>query len=87
MTQRETTELVRIYLHYLINEKYLSFHKAYLFGSYVNGNFTPASDIDVAIVVSDISNDCLETYANLFRLGRKVDISIEPKLTRLKIEF
>ena len=50
---------------------------AYLFGSFASGNTHEYSDIDVAIVSSDIQNR-FKDMGKLFALTRGVDTRIEP---------
>ena len=51
--------------------------EAYVFGSYVRGNFHENSDIDLALVISDL-NDRFEMQTELLKLGRNFDYIIEP---------
>ena len=51
-----------------------------IFGSYINGNPTNESDIDIAIIVKDFKGDWLETATKLCGLSRKVSFDIEPHL-------
>jgi len=53
------------------------FKKIILFGSYIKGNYSDDSDIDIAIVFSDYNNR-LDMQLELFKLTRKVDTRIEP---------
>ena len=48
-----------------------------LFGSYANGTNTKDSDIDIAVVSSDII-DKFDDMARLMKLRRKIDLRIEP---------
>jgi predicted nucleotidyltransferase len=50
----------------------------YLFGSYVCGEPTADSDIDVAVVSDDMSGDVIEDGVRLMRCRRNVDLRIEP---------
>ncbi len=52
----------------------------YLFGSYAKDAFREDSDIDVAIVVSDIKGDFFSVNPLLWKLRRQVDDRIEPIL-------
>jgi predicted nucleotidyltransferase len=51
-----------------------------LFGSYVTGHPHEDSDIDVAVVVSDIEGDFLTIAARLHHLRNDIDPMIEPHL-------
>jgi len=51
-----------------------------LFGSYVNGNPHEWSDIDIAVVMNGFEGDWLTTASLLCRLGRGINIDIEPHL-------
>ena len=51
--------------------------EAYVFGSYVRGNFHENSDIDLALVISDL-NDRFGMQTELLKLGRNFDYIIEP---------
>lgn len=51
-----------------------------LYGSAARGEMKEYSDIDVAIIVDDLTEDYLELSTKLVRLIHKVDIRIEPNL-------
>ena len=51
--------------------------EAYVFGSYARGNFHENSDIDLALVLSDLK-DRLGIQTELLKLGRDFDYIIEP---------
>ena len=51
--------------------------EAYVFGSYVRGNFHENSDIDLALVISDL-HDRFDMQTELLKLGRDFDYIIEP---------
>lgn len=51
--------------------------KAYLFGSYAKGLETEDSDIDIAIIIGNMT-DFFATQMQLMRLRRKIDLRIEP---------
>jgi len=63
-----------------IVKEYFPVKMVILFGSYSKGNFREASDIDVAVVVDKIGDDCLESEARLNKLRRSIDLKIEPVL-------
>ena len=58
--------------------------KIILYGSYARGNWHEDSDIDVAVVVGSIQGDFLDAATTLFRLGRHIDVRIEPILLEEK---
>lgn len=52
--------------------------KAYIFGSYAKGQEDKWSDIDVAIISPQISNDRFEERIRLTELATSIDDRIEP---------
>jgi uncharacterized protein len=56
----------------------VSVETAYLFGSYAKGRETKWSDIDVAIISSDISNDRFGERVRLTKISSNIDSRIEP---------
>jgi len=52
--------------------------KAYLYGSYAKGTAGKWSDIDVAIVSPDFSEDLFEERVGLMKMAMMVDERIEP---------
>ena len=55
----------------------LKLKKAYLFGSFAKGNETEESDIDIALVLENMTN-FYDTQMQLMRVRRKIDLRIEP---------
>ena len=55
-----------------------------LFGSYAKGTNNDNSDIDVAVIVDEITGDFLEETRGLYKIRRKIDLSIEPVLLETK---
>lgn len=51
-----------------------------MFGSYVTGKAHENSDIDVAVVVKEISEDYLTQITRLYALSTPIDPMIEPHL-------
>ena len=51
--------------------------KAYLFGSYANGQYNEHSDIDLAIVLDSLQNSFI-TQVELMKISRRFDARIEP---------
>ncbi|MGD8779200.1 MAG: nucleotidyltransferase domain-containing protein [Ignavibacteria bacterium] len=76
MDQKTVIEIVKKYITYLKANKY-DVQKAYLFGSYAKGNSNENSDIDLALVLNDLSNSFL-TQVELMKISRKFDTRIEP---------
>lgn len=56
----------------------LSIDAAYLYGSQVGGAAGPWSDIDIAIVSRDFSDNLFEERLALMRLAAQIDDRIEP---------
>ena len=52
---------------------------AFLFGSYAKGTADRWSDIDIAIISSDFSDDLFEDRLKLMRLASAIDDRIEPR--------
>lgn len=51
-----------------------------LYGSYVKGTARSNSDIDVAVIVDDLTGDYLEISKQLYKLRRDISADIEPVL-------
>ncbi|MCX7884916.1 MAG: nucleotidyltransferase domain-containing protein [Caloramator sp.] len=69
-------EIVKKYAELLKCE--MNIRDVYLYGSYVKGNYTEDSDIDIAVVGDDFSDDIIENTLKLMKLRRKIDNRIEP---------
>lgn len=78
MDQAEAIKKVKQYR--LLLKNYFKIEKVYIFGSYVKNTFHEDSDIDVAIVVSQIGDDFFSVNPILWKLRRQVDDRIEPIL-------
>jgi uncharacterized protein len=63
-----------------INEakQYHSIKEAYLYGSQAKGTSSEWSDIDIAIISSDFSDDLFEERVALMRIAARIDDRIEP---------
>lgn len=59
----------------------LKVKKAYLFGSCAKGAEREESDIDIAVVLENMT-DFFDTQMQLMRIRRKVDLRIEPHTIR-----
>jgi len=63
----------------LIKGKYTNIESAYLFGSYVKGNSTEDSDIDIALIFANLDDSQrFELQVQLMLLAAKIDSRIEP---------
>ncbi len=78
MDKNEAIDKVKQYK--LLLEKYFKLENVYLFGSYAKKSSKEDSDIDVAVVVSNISGDYFSVNPLLWKLRRQVDDRIEPIL-------
>lgn len=76
MDQRSAFEIVREYINYLKSQDF-AVQRAYIFGSYANGRFNENSDIDLAVVLRNVSNSFL-MQVELMKISRKFDTRIEP---------
>ncbi len=76
MDQKQAFTIVKEFLDYLRENKY-NIQKAYIFGSYAKGKFHEDSDIDLAIVLQNLSNS-FTMQIELMKLSRKFDSRIEP---------
>lgn len=52
--------------------------KIFLYGSFITGNFTRESDIDVALILDDLSEDLLASEFRLYKMRRDINHRIEP---------
>ncbi len=53
-------------------------HAAYIYGSHSKGNANAWSDIDVAVISPDFSDDLFEERLRLMRIAAFIDDRIEP---------
>ena len=70
-------KVIRIFLDEL--QKTYRLDSAYLFGSHAKGTSNQWSDIDLAVVSPDFSEDLYEELLVLMRLAAEIDDRIEPK--------
>lgn len=54
--------------------------KIVLYGSYAKGTNHSESDIDIAVIVSEVEGSFLDKEARLYKIRRRYDINIEPIL-------
>ena len=72
----ELKELMRRYIAQVNQVKQVD--RAYLYGSYAKGRANKWSDIDIAIVSPDFSQDLFEERVFLMKLALNFDDRIEP---------
>lgn len=51
-----------------------------LYGSYAKGTASSNSDIDIAVIVDDLTGDYLEISKQLYKIRRNISVNIEPIL-------
>lgn len=78
MDRREALEKVTAYAQLV--KKHFPDGSIYLFGSFAKGTGRENSDIDVAIIVKEISDDFFDTRPLLWQLRTEIDDRIEPVL-------
>ena len=61
-----------------LNENGIRPEKVYIFGSFAKGNENELSDIDVAIISSDLSDDRFNERIRLAKIAYDIDSRIEP---------
>jgi predicted nucleotidyltransferase len=75
MDKGEAIKIANLYIE-SISTKY-NILQAFLFGSFAKGTNHDDSDIDLAIVVKNVS-DIIDVQIEMMKLRRKVDLRIEP---------
>ncbi|MBG0860099.1 MAG: nucleotidyltransferase domain-containing protein, partial [Bacteroidales bacterium] len=70
--------IIKVRQYKLLLRKCFNFDTVCLFGSYARDNFSEDSDIDVAVIVSNISGDFFSVNPLLWKLRRQIDDRIEP---------
>ncbi len=73
----QVISIIREFLTRLAQEG-IHVESAYLFGSYAKGHEDRWSDIDVAVISPDLTNDRLEERIRLMKLSSDIDTRIEP---------
>jgi len=76
MDQKAAIEIVKKCLDYLKENK-IKVRKAYIFGSFAKNKYNENSDIDIALIINNMSNSFL-MQVELMKLGRKIDSRLEP---------
>jgi predicted nucleotidyltransferase len=75
MDKEEALRIAGVYVD-SISKKY-NILQAILFGSFAKGTNHEDSDIDIALIVNNVT-DIIDTQIDLMRLRRKIDLRIEP---------
>jgi uncharacterized protein len=75
MVDQEILNTVKHYVMLIPEE--VGVKKAYLFGSFASGKEREESDIDIAVIVENMT-DFFSTQRLLMRLRRNIDLRIEP---------
>lgn len=78
MDKREAIAKVKQYK--LLLDNHFDLESVYLFGSYAQDTSKEDSDIDVAVVVKNITGDFFSVNPLLWKLRRQIDDRIEPIL-------
>lgn len=78
MDTRQAIEIAKKYKAMVA--EHLPVKALYLFGSYSKGGFSEESDIDIAVVVSQDSDNYFKDTPLLWKLGRQLNYLIEPVL-------
>jgi predicted nucleotidyltransferase len=76
MDKTSSLEIIKKYISFL-KENNFDIRKAYIFGSYIKGDFNEDSDIDLAVVMNNLSNSFM-MQVELMKISRKFDTRIEP---------
>ncbi|MFO7621682.1 MAG: nucleotidyltransferase domain-containing protein [Bacteroidales bacterium] len=78
MDKNEAIKKVKQYR--LLLKDHFNIEAVYLFGSYAKDTYNENSDIDVAVVVNNITGDFFSVNPILWKLRREIDDRIEPVL-------
>jgi len=76
-TSNSVMKIIKQYLRELEKE-HIPVLRAFLFGSYANGNPQKESDIDIAVISPAFSGDRFKDRRRIVPLRRKIDTRIEP---------
>lgn len=75
MDKREALKIAEKYID-SIRSRY-NIYQAILFGSFAKGTHHEDSDIDIAVIIDNVS-DIIDTQIDLMKLRRNIDLRIEP---------
>ena len=75
---KSISRIVKTYIHSVLNHQ-PDLITAYIFGSYARNNQRAESDIDIALVIDNLSDkDRFDTQVKLMLLASEIDTRIEP---------
>ncbi len=75
---KDISKIVKKYIHTVLNHQ-PNLLSAYIFGSYARNNQRPESDIDIALVINNMSDiDRFDMQVKLMLLASSIDNRIEP---------
>ncbi len=82
----ERIEKIEYQVSHFLNtlKKKYKIHSAYIYGSYSRGNTTEWSDIDVAVVSPDFSENTFDERLELMKIAAEIDDRIEPHPFRVE---
>ena len=75
MDKREALRIANQYIDTISNKYFIL--QAFMFGSFAKGTNHRDSDIDIALVVENVS-DIIDVQIDMMKIRRKVDLRIEP---------
>ena len=83
MSKEETTLTPKIYkeakkFRHLLTKNGLGIKSLYVFGSYAKGKANHYSDIDIAVISPNFSDDRQGERVRLMFLSQQIDLAIEP---------
>ncbi len=77
MVKKQIIKIAKEYIK-AVEAHNIKVEKAYLFGSYAQGNPKSYSDIDVAIISPDLGKNYMEETCMLMRIAQDIDLMISP---------
>jgi predicted nucleotidyltransferase len=78
MAGKQIELTIREYIK-LLRKNHIKVDRAILFGSHASGKAREDSDIDVAIISSDLGRDRIEEMVTLKKLAEQVDYDLSPR--------
>jgi predicted nucleotidyltransferase len=84
LDQKEAIIILKQYKKLLM--AHMPLEKVYLFGSFAKGTNKEDSDIDVAIIVSELDDDYFSSTPVIWKLRHQIDDRIEPILITKQVD-